>query len=38
MFNPYDLYSKSDEKPNINELKPYYLDLINKFFPDKIKW
>lgn len=55
-FNPYDLYSKSDEAPNIDELKvsplsstqiilcliffqPYYLDLIDEFFPKKvIKW
>ncbi|WEW56396.1 myo-inositol oxygenase [Emydomyces testavorans] len=38
-FNPYDLYSKSDEVPNVDELKPYYLDLINEFFPQEIiKW
>lgn len=35
-FNPYDLYSKSDIKYNIEELKPYYLDLIDEFFPNKI--
>ncbi|KAL8282792.1 hypothetical protein RB597_010166 [Gaeumannomyces tritici] len=38
-FNPYDLYSKSDEVPSVEELKPYYLELINEFFPNKvIKW
>ena len=38
-FNPYDLYSKSDEKPVIEELKPYYEELIDEFFPKKvIKW
>ncbi|KAL1968549.1 hypothetical protein VTN77DRAFT_1759 [Rasamsonia byssochlamydoides] len=38
-FNPYDLYSKSDEVPNVEELKPYYLELIDEFFPKKvIKW
>ncbi|KAK0099838.1 hypothetical protein ONS95_008589 [Cadophora gregata] len=38
-FNPYDLYSKSDEVPSVEELKPYYLDLIDEFFPQKvIKW
>ncbi|KAL2004431.1 hypothetical protein VTN02DRAFT_42 [Thermoascus thermophilus] len=38
-FNPYDLYSKSDDIPNIEELKPYYLELIDEFFPKKvIKW
>lgn len=38
-FNPYDLYSKSDGLPDIEELKPYYLDLIDEFFPSRvIKW
>lgn len=38
-FNPYDLYSKSDEVPRVEELKPYYLELIDEFFPKSvIKW
>jgi inositol oxygenase len=37
-FNPYDLYSKGAAKPNMEELKPYYEDLIAEFFPDKIAW
>ncbi|ESZ98338.1 inositol oxygenase [Sclerotinia borealis F-4128] len=38
-FNPYDLYSKSDEPPNVEELKPFYLELIDEFFPQRIiKW
>ena len=38
-FNPYDLYSKSDDVPSVEELKPYYLELINEFFPQQvIKW
>ncbi|CAM1507432.1 Fc.00g070730.m01.CDS01 [Cosmosporella sp. VM-42] len=38
-FNPYDLYSKSDGVPNAEELKPYYMELINEFFPQKVlKW
>ncbi|KAI1098763.1 DUF706-domain-containing protein [Jackrogersella minutella] len=38
-FNPYDLYSKSDEVPNAEVLKPYYLELIDEFFPNKVvKW
>ena len=37
-FNPYDLYTKSHEAPNVSELKPYYEDLISEFFPSKIKW
>jgi len=37
-FNPYDLYSKSAVKPDFDQLKPYYDDLISEFFPSKIKW
>jgi inositol oxygenase len=38
-FNPYDLYSKSDDVPSVEELKPYYLELIDEFFPQSvIKW
>lgn len=44
-FNPYDLYSKSDDVPSVEELKPYYMGLINEFFPPRegetekvIKW
>ncbi|KAJ5143847.1 Inositol oxygenase [Penicillium bovifimosum] len=38
-FNPYDLYSKSDGIPSIEELKPYYLELIDEYFPTKVlKW
>lgn len=38
-FNPYDLYSKSDGIPSTEELKPYYLELIDEYFPGKVlKW
>jgi inositol oxygenase len=37
-FNPYDLYTKSDEPPKVEELRPYYEDLISQFFPDQIDW
>ncbi|RMD42839.1 hypothetical protein DV735_g2280, partial [Chaetothyriales sp. CBS 134920] len=38
-FNPYDLYSKSDDRPDADDLKPYYLELIDEFFPTKvIRW
>ena len=37
-FNPYDLYSKSEVRPDINELKPYYEDLVSEFFPAKLRW
>ena len=32
LFNDYDLYSKSDEIFNIEDLKPYYTTLLSKFF------
>src|SRR5215469_16888505 len=37
-FNPFDLYSKSDQKPDAERLKPYYTELIAEFFPDEIRW
>ena len=37
-FNPFDLYSKANTKPDAAELKPYYEELIAEFFPDKIRW
>jgi len=37
-FNPYDLYSKSDSRPQLEDLKPFYDDLIKEFFPNKIRW
>ncbi len=36
VFNEYDLYTKSAEPPNVDELRPYYEDLISEFFPDEI--
>jgi inositol oxygenase len=32
LFNKYDLYSKCDDIFDIQELKPYYLKLIKKYF------
>jgi inositol oxygenase len=37
-FNKYDLYTKTDVRPNVEELRPYYEDLIAEFFPSKIRW
>jgi inositol oxygenase len=37
-FNRYDLYSKSDGKPDAEQLRPYYEDLLAEFFPDPIRW
>ena len=38
VFNPYDLYTKSHEKPDVENLRPFYEDLIAEFFPAKINW
>jgi inositol oxygenase len=37
-FNPYDLYSKDSERPNVNRLKPFYQELIDEFFPPVLRW
>ncbi|KAL1406102.1 hypothetical protein Q8F55_007785 [Vanrija albida] len=37
-FNPYDLYSKSDSPPKVDELKEYYQGLIDKYIPGEIEW
>jgi len=37
-FNPYDLYSKGDNKVRAEELRPYYEGLIAEYFPAKIRW
>ena len=37
-FNPYDLYSKADARPDVAALKPFYQDLIAEFFPAELKW
>jgi len=37
-FNPYDLYSKSTERPSLKELRPYYEDLVAEYFPSQLDW
>ncbi|MDQ6700510.1 MAG: inositol oxygenase [Acidobacteriota bacterium] len=37
-FNPYDLYSKADDRPDVEALKPFYMDLIAEYFPQPIRW
>lgn len=37
-FNPYDLYSKGLDRPDVQALKPYYEDLISRYFPATIDW
>ena len=37
-FNPYDLYTKSHEKPDVKKLRPFYEELIAEYFPAKLRW
>jgi inositol oxygenase len=37
-FNPYDLYTKSHEKPNVRKLRPFYEELIREYFPAELRW
>ncbi|CAN6699366.1 unnamed protein product [Malus baccata var. baccata] len=38
VFNKYDLYSKSKVRIDVEKVKPYYLSLIEKYFPAKLRW
>ncbi len=38
LFSHYDLYSKAPDPINMEDLKPYYKELVAEFFPDKIAW
>lgn len=37
-FNPYDLYTKSHEPPDVESLRSFYEDLIAEYFPPKLRW
>ena len=37
-FNPYDLYTKSHERPQVNQLRPFYEELIAEYFPGQLRW
>ena len=37
-FNPYDLYSKGAARPNVTALRPYYEELIARYFPPQINF
>jgi inositol oxygenase len=37
-FNPYDLYSKGDARPDAQELEPYYRELVERYFPQPLLW
>lgn len=38
IFNKYDLYSKSKVRIDVETVRPYYLALIEKYFPKKLRW
>ena len=38
LFQPYDLYTKHDQEVNVEELRPYYMRLIEKFIPGVLQW
>jgi inositol oxygenase len=37
-FNPYDLYSKSAERPDFRRVRPYYEKLVAEFLPATVQW
>ncbi|XP_064417169.1 inositol oxygenase [Latimeria chalumnae] len=37
-FNKFDLYTKSTDLPDVEELKPYYQFIIDKYCPGKLHW
>lgn len=37
-FNPFDLYTKAAERPNVQELRPFYEELAAEFFPPQLNW
>jgi len=37
-FNQFDLYSKSDNVPDVAQLVPYYQSLIDKYIPGVLEW
>jgi inositol oxygenase len=37
-FNPYDLYSKSAERPDVSALQPFYGELVAEFLPPVLRW
>ncbi|KAL7878528.1 hypothetical protein AOLI_G00095020 [Acnodon oligacanthus] len=37
-FNKFDLYTKSTDLPDVEQLKPYYQSLIDKYCPGVLSW
>jgi inositol oxygenase len=38
LFSSYDLYSKSTEPVNVQEIMPYYKELVAEYFPENLNW
>ncbi|XP_065337555.1 inositol oxygenase [Cloeon dipterum] len=38
LFNRYDLYTKSDQMPDVAKIKPYYQSLVDKYIPGVLEW
>lgn len=38
LYSKYDLYTKSEEIPDIDKLWPYYQGLIDKYLPGILEW
>jgi len=37
-FNQFDLYSKNQDCPTLEEVAPYYKEKIEKYFPKPVQW
>lgn len=37
-FNPFDLYTKSDQRPDVEALRLFYQELIDEFLPGQLDW
>jgi len=37
-FQPFDLYSKAAEPPDLERLRPFYQELVAEFFPGPLRW
>lgn len=37
-FNPFDLYTKSDQAVDVAKLRPFYEKLIAEYFPPALQW
>jgi inositol oxygenase len=37
-FQRCDLYSKTEESIDVEKLRPYYQELMDKYFPPKLRW